>query len=120
MIRKKYWGSWGQSEAPVFPVQELRLPSRVTRQVHKNIKICFQTVIIVWGDFCPQNPIPGKILILLDTHDLSVSQTLPKLDIATFAICHLPFLASLDLVIFDVQTSYGCLKVSEFYKESDS
>ncbi len=35
-------------------------------------------------------------------------------------ICHLPFLASLYLAIFDVQTSYGCLKVSEFYQESDS
>ena len=34
-------------------------------------------------------------------------------------ICQLPILASLDMVIFDVQTSCGCLKVSDFYQESD-
>ena len=99
------------------------MPSRVTRQEFtKNIKVCFQTVKIVLEDFRPQKLIPGKILIHLDTHNLSVCPKLPKLDIATFAIyhCHLPFLASLDMAIFDVQTSYGCLKVSEFYQESDS
>ena len=38
---------------------------------------------------------------------------------ATFAIfhCHLPFLASLEMEHFDVQTSYGGLKVSEFNQE---
>ena len=86
------------------------------------MNVCFQTTNIVCGDFCSQNRIPGKILILLDTHNLSVHKKLPKLDIATFAICHchLPFLASLNLAISDLQTSYGCLKVSEFYQESDS
>ena len=44
---------------------------------------------------------------------------LPKHYIADFAIfpCHLPFLASLEMANFDVQTSYGGLKVSEFNQE---
>ena len=64
----------------------------------------------------------GKILILLDPHNLSVRQILPKYYIAIFANCHchLPFLASLKMANFDVQISYGGLKVSEFYQESIS
>ena len=60
-------------------------------------------------------------VILLDPHSLSLCQNLPKYCIATFAFCHkyLPFLAMLDMVIFDIQTSCGGLKVSEFYQESD-
>ena len=46
------------------------------------VKLCFESLNIVWDDFWPQNRIPGKILILLDTQDLSVRQKLPKLDIA--------------------------------------
>ncbi len=36
--------------------------------------------------------------------------------ITIFAIflCHLPFLANLKMTIFDIQTSHGGLKVSEF------
>ena len=69
----------------------------------------------------PHNQIPGEILILLGTHNLSVCKKLSKSDIALFANCHcqMPILASLDMVIFDVQTSCGCLKVSDFYQESD-
>ena len=63
------------------------------------VKLCFETLNIVWDDFWPQNRRTGKILILLDTQDLSVRQKLPKLDIAMFVICHgqLPFLAKSDL-----------------------
>ena len=70
-------------------------------------------------NFKPQKWIPGKILILLDPHNLFLRQKLPKNYIATFAICHchLPFLASLEMEHFDVQTSYGGLKVSEFNQE---
>ena len=59
----------------------------------------FDNLNINWGDFKPHNRFPGKILILLDTQDLSVGQKLPKLDIATFAFCHcqLPFLAMSNL-----------------------
>ena len=58
-------------------------------------------------------------MILLDPHNLFLRQKLPKNYIATFAICHchLPFLASLEMANFDVQTSYGGLKVSEFNQE---
>ena len=44
---------------------------------------------------------------------------MPKHYIANFAICHchLPFLASLEMANFDIQTSYGGLKVSEFNQE---
>ncbi len=50
---------------------------------------------------------------------MSVRQKLPIKHIAIFAIllCQLPFLASLKMTIFDVQTSYGGLKVSEFNQE---
>ena len=53
------------------------------------------------------------------SHNLFLRQKLPKHYIATFAIfhCHLPFLASLAMANFDVQTSYGGLKVSEFNQE---
>ena len=66
------------------------------------VNLHFQTLNIVWDDFWPQNRIPGKILILLDTQDLSVHQKLPKLDIAMFVICHgqLPFLAMSNLGSF--------------------
>ena len=123
MITKKYWCSWGQSGAPILCGKWIKVAFLGHKaRIHKNIKVCFQTVYIVWDDFKPHNQIPGEILILLDTHNLSVRQKLSKSDIAIFAICHcqLPFLASLDLVIFDVQRSCGCLKVSEFYQESDS
>ena len=49
--------------------------------------------------------ITGKFLIVLDTHDLCVSQNLPKY--------------SLNMVVFELQTSHGCLKLSEFYQESE-
>ena len=113
MIIKKYWCSWVRSVAPVFSGLGIKVAFwSYKARIHKNIKVCFQTLEIVWGDFCPHSPIPGKILILLDTHNLSECQILPKLEIATFAICHchLPFLASLDMAIFDVQTSYQILR----------
>ena len=55
----------------------------------------------------------------LDPHNLSVCQKLPIKCIALFAIllCHLPFLASLKMTNFDVQKSYGGLKISEFNQE---
>ena len=64
-------------------------------------------------------------MILLDPHNLFLRLKLPKhyiATIATFAIfhCHLPFLASLaslEMANFDIQTSYGGLKVSEFNQE---
>ena len=45
-----------------------------------------------------------------------------QINIAIFAYCHchLPFLASLKMAIFDLQTSAGGLKVSEFNQESVS
>ena len=46
------------------------------------VKLWFESLNIVWDDFWPQNRIPGKILILLDTQDLSIRQKLPKSDIA--------------------------------------
>ena len=68
----------------------------------KCLKVHFDNLNINWGDFKPHNRFPGKILILLDTQDLSVGQKLPKLDIATFAFCHcqLPFLAMSNLGSF--------------------
>ena len=55
----------------------------------------------------------------------NIDQMLNKYYIAIFAhICHLhyqlPFLASLEMANLDVQTSYGGLKVLEFYQESIS
>ena len=89
--------------------------------MHKKHKTLSETPNIVSDDFKPHSRIPGKILILLDTNNLSVRQVLPIPGIATCDICHchLPFLASLNIAIFYVQTSYGCLKVSELYQESD-
>ena len=89
--------------------------------MHKKHKTLSETPKIVWDDFKPHSRIPGKILILLDTNNLSVRQVLHIPGIATCDICHchLPFLASLNIAIFYVQTSYGCLKVSELYQESD-
>ena len=74
------------------------------------------------GDFCPQNPIPGKILILLDTHNLSVRQKLPYPDLPKMANGNGKWQMWQCLIwaIFDIQTSHGCPKVSEFYQESDS
>ena len=88
----------------------------------KHVKVNFKDLNFIWGDFKPQKWIPGKILILLDPHNLSVRQILPKYYISIFAICHchLPFLASLKMANFDVQISYGGLEVSEFYQESIS
>ena len=99
------------------------MPFRVTRQESvKTEKFCFQTVNVVQDGLKPQNRIPGKILTLLDTQDLSVRQKLPKLDIAIFAICHcqLPFLAMSKNGYFYLHTSAGGLKVSEFNQESIS
>ena len=48
----------------------------------KCLKVHFDNLNIIWGDFKPHNRFPGQILILLDTQDLSVGQKLPKLDIA--------------------------------------
>ena len=83
------------------------------------VKLRFETLDIIFNDLWPQKWIPGYILILLDTHNLSVFQKLPIKHIAIIAIllCHLPFLANLKMTIFDVQTSYGGLKVSEFNQE---
>ena len=69
-----------------------------------------------------QNPIPGKILILLDTHNLSVRQKLPYPDLPKMANGNGKWQMWQCLIwaIFDIQTSHGCLKVSEFYQESDS
>ena len=123
MITKKYWCSWGQSGAPILCGKWIKVAFLGHKaRIHKNIKVCFQTENIVWDDFKPDNQIPGEILILLDTHNLSVCQKLSKSDIAIFAIfhCQLPFLATLDMAIFLLQKSCGCLKVSEIYQESDS
>ena len=81
--------------------------------------IILRPIFFLIDNFRPQKWIPGWILILLDPHNLSVRQKLPIKHIAIFAIllCHLPFLANLKMIIFDVQTSYGCLKVSEFDQE---
>ena len=91
-------------------------------RIHKNIKVCFQTVKVILGDCCLQNQIPGKILILLDTHNLSVGQKLPNSDLPKMAngSGKWQMWQCLIWAIFYVQTSYGCLKVSEFYQESDS
>ena len=76
----------------------------------------------------PNNP--GHILLFMlavcllatDTKNLSVRQKLTKYDIATFSnyYCQLPFLATLKMANFDVQTSFWGLEVSEFNQESIS
>ena len=87
MIRKKYWGSWTQSEAPILCGKWIKVAFLGQKaRIHKNIKVCFQIVNIVWDDYQPQNPIPGKILILLDTHNLSVPKELPYPDLPKMAI----------------------------------
>ena len=53
---------------------------------YKNIKVCFKTSNIIRGDFKPQKWIPGKILILLDPHNLYVHQNLPFLDLPKMEI----------------------------------
>ena len=95
-----------------------------TRGVYKGkyqiyVKLRFETLDIIFNDLWHQKWISGQILILLDTHNLSVRQKLPIKHIAIFAIllCHLPFLANLKMTIFDVQTSYVGLKVSEFNQQ---
>ena len=57
--------------------------------------------------------------MFLDPHNLFLRQKLPKHYIANIATCHchLLFLASLEMPNFDVQTSYGGLKLSEFDQE---
>ena len=54
--------------------------------------------------------------MLLDPHNLSEHQKMPTQSIAIFAIlhCHLPFLANLEMIVFNIQTSYGGQKPSEF------
>ena len=53
--------------------------------------------------------------MLLDPHNLSEHQKMPTQSIAIFAIlhCHLPFLANLEMIVFNIQTSYGGQKPSE-------
>ena len=101
-------------------------PSLVPRELfykgkgkRKNNKLRFETLNIIFNDFKPQKWIPGWILMLLDPHNLSVRQKLLIKYIAIFAIllCHLSFLASLKITDFDIQTSYGGLKVSGFNQE---
>ena len=56
----------------------------------KHVKVYFKALNFIWGDFKRRKWIPGKILILLDPHNLPVRQILSKYYIAIFAICHLP------------------------------
>ncbi len=44
----------------------------------------FNALNCIWGDFKPQKWIPGKILILLDPHNLSIYGGLIYLPIAIF------------------------------------
>ena len=61
-------------------------------------------------------------MILLDTHNLSVRQKLqyPYLPKMANGNGKWQMWQCLIWAIFDIQTSHGCLKVSEFYQESDS
>ena len=47
-------------------------------KIQKILKLRFDNQIIVWSNFKTQKWIPGKILILLDPHNLSVREKLPK------------------------------------------
>ena len=98
-----------------------------TRGVYKGkyqiyVKLRFETLDIIFNDLWPQKWIPGQILILLDTHNLSVRQKLPYSDLPKMANGNGKWQMWQCLIwaIFDLQTSHGCLKVSEFYQESDS
>ena len=53
--------------------------------------------------------------MFLDPHNLSEHQKMPTQSIAIFAIlhCHLPFLANLEMIVFNIRTSYGGQKPSE-------
>ena len=57
-----------------------------TRGVYKGkyqiyVKLRFKTLDIIFNDLSPQKWIPGQILIILDTHNLSVRQKLSFLDL---------------------------------------
>ena len=88
----------------------------------KHAKVCFKALNFILGDFKLQKWIPGKILILLDPHNLSVSQKLPFLDLPKMANGNGKWQLWQCIIwsIFDVQTSPGGLKVSEFNQESIS
>ena len=95
-----------------------------TRGVYKGkyqiyVKLRFETLDIIFNDLWPQKWIPGQILILLDTHNLSVRQKLSFLDLPKMANgkAKWQIWQCVLWAIFDVQTSYGCLKVSEFDQE---
>ena len=45
---------------------------KIQSKILKNVKVYFETQNFIWGDFRPQKWIPGKILILLDPHNLPV------------------------------------------------
>ena len=126
MTTKKYWCCWGQWEAPKLCGFGFCECSKIEGEIHgkisKNEKVRFKTLNFIWGYWNPQKWIPGKILILLDSYNLSVRQKLTFLDLPKLANgngnwqiwqCH-------NWSIFDVQTSYGGLKVLEFYQESIS
>ena len=121
MTTKKYWCCWGQWEAPKlcgFVICECsKLEGKIHGKISKNEKVRFETLNFIWGYCNPQKWIPGKILILLDPHNLSVRQKLTNYDIAIFANCHchLPVLASLKMSVFDVQTSYRILPGINFW-----
>ena len=70
-------------------------------------------------NFKPQKWIPGKILILLDPHNLSVCQNLPFLDLPEMANGNGKWQSwqCNAWAVFDVETSYGGLKISEFNQE---
>ena len=98
------------------------LPSKINVKKVENVKVCFQTQNFVWGDFKPQKWIPGQILILLDPHNLSVRPKLPYPALPKMANGKAKWhiWQCLLLAIFDLQTSYGGLKVSEFNQEFNS
>ena len=54
-----------------------RLGGKIQSQISQKRKSSF----FIWGDFKHQKWIPGKILILLDPHNLSLHQNLPFLDL---------------------------------------
>ena len=70
-------------------------------------------------NFRPQKLIPGGILILLDPHNLSVRQNLPFLDLPEMANGNGKWQSwqRNAWAVFDVKTSHGGLKISEFNQE---
>ena len=125
MTTKKYWCCWGQWKAPKlcgFVICECsKLEGKIHGKISKNEKVRFETLNFIWGYCNPQKWIPGKILILLDPHNLSVRQKLTNYDIVIFANCHchLPVLASLKMAILDVLTSFTRNSFLEFKISSD-